>query len=79
MNNHNGWWIPISQKNSSKKFIVPHVTFWWIDEKWHQHDIMVVVIGEVHNNWKGIVVIKLQKIALEWDCIYNELQLMQLV
>ncbi len=67
------------KENHQKNFIMPHVTFWWMDEKWHQHDIMVVVIRDLHSRWKGIVVIELQKITLEWDCIYNELQFMQLV
>jgi hypothetical protein len=30
-----------------------------MDEKWCQHDIMVVVIGELHSSWKGVVVIEL--------------------
>jgi hypothetical protein len=27
----------------SKIPIMPHVKFWWIDEKWHQHDVIMVV------------------------------------
>jgi hypothetical protein len=69
----------ISKRNHQKIIIVPHATFWWMDEKWGQHSIMVVVIGELHSSWKGIVAIKLQKITLKWDCIYNELELIQLV
>jgi hypothetical protein len=41
--------INISKKDHHKIFIVPFVKFWWMDEKWHQRDIMVVVIGELHN------------------------------
>jgi hypothetical protein len=44
---------------SQKILIVPHVKFWWMDEKWRQHDIMIVVIGELHNNWKRDVAKKL--------------------
>jgi hypothetical protein len=36
--------------NISKKWrkilIVPHVKFWWMDEKWCQHDIIIIVIKE---------------------------------
>jgi hypothetical protein len=32
------------------------VKFWWMDEKWRQHDIMIVIIEELHNSWKGIVI-----------------------
>jgi amino acid permease len=47
----------------------PHnanVKFWWMDEKWCQHDIMIVVIGELHSSWKGVVT------KLQMSC--NELQ-----
>jgi hypothetical protein len=47
-------------KKSWNILIVPHVKFWWMHEKWCQHDIMVVVIGELHSSWKGVVVTKLQ-------------------
>jgi hypothetical protein len=26
-----------------------------MDEKLHQHDIMIVVIGEFHISWKGVM------------------------
>jgi hypothetical protein len=29
--------------------IMPSVEFWWMDEKWCQHDVMVAIIGELHN------------------------------
>jgi hypothetical protein len=52
-----GWWMSIYIFNSLK---TPHsVKFWWMDEKWCQHDIMVVVIWELHGSWKGVVVIEL--------------------
>jgi hypothetical protein len=35
MNNPNGWWISIFQKNHQKILIVPCVKFWWMNEKWH--------------------------------------------
>jgi hypothetical protein len=41
-------------KETRKIFIVPLVKVWWMDEKWHQHDIMIVIIGELHNSWKGV-------------------------
>jgi hypothetical protein len=52
--------INISKKNHQKMFIVPHIKFWWMDEKWHWHDIIVVVIGELKNSWKRVVVTELQ-------------------
>jgi hypothetical protein len=39
---------------NTKNFIMPHVKF-WMDEKWCQHDIMVVVIEELHSSWKRVV------------------------
>jgi len=57
--------INISRKNHQKIFIMPHVKFWWMDEKCCQHDIIVVVIRE-HSNWKGVV-------ATELQLSYNEL------
>jgi hypothetical protein len=45
----------ISKKNHQIFFMVPHVQFWWMDEKWHQHDIMVIIIRVLHNSWKGVV------------------------
>jgi hypothetical protein len=49
--------------NISKKswnfFMVPCVKFWWMDKKWHQHDIMIIVIKELHSGWKGVVATKL--------------------
>jgi len=30
------------------------------DNQWHQHDIMNVVIMELHSSWKLIVLIELQ-------------------
>jgi len=51
MNNHNGQWISIFQKWIHPKIlIVPRVKIWWMDEKWCQHDIMVVIIGELHSS-----------------------------
>jgi hypothetical protein len=38
-----------------------------MDEKWHQHDIMIVGIGELHSSWKKVVTTELQWIALEWN------------
>jgi hypothetical protein len=64
-------------KKSWKIFIVPHVKLWWMDEKWRQHDIMVVVIWELHNSWKAVVT-KLQLSCNELHHIYGELQLLQL-
>jgi hypothetical protein len=52
--------MSIFQKNHQKILIMSRVKFWWMDEKWCQHDIMVVSIGELHSSWKGIVVIELQ-------------------
>jgi hypothetical protein len=69
-------------KNHQKIFIVSCVKFWWMDGKWHQHDIMVVVIGGLHSSWKRVVAIELQWVALEWNHIYGELNIlhpMQLV
>jgi hypothetical protein len=34
-----------------------------MNEKWCQHDIGVVVIRELHSNWKGVVVTELQWVA----------------
>jgi hypothetical protein len=31
-----------------------------MDEKWHQHDIIVVIIKELHGSWKGVVAIELE-------------------
>jgi hypothetical protein len=39
---------------------MPPVKFWWMDEKWCQHDIMVIVIKELHSSWKKVVMIELQ-------------------
>jgi hypothetical protein len=46
-----------------------------MDEKWHQHGIMVVIVRELHNSWKAIVVTKLQLSCNELHPIYGELQL----
>jgi hypothetical protein len=35
-------------------FILLHVKFWWMDEKWCQHDIMAIVIRELYNYWKEL-------------------------
>jgi hypothetical protein len=35
------------------------VKLWWLDNKWHQHDIMVVIRGELHNSWKKVIATKL--------------------
>jgi len=56
--------INISKQNHLEIFIVPHVRFWWMDEKWHQHDIMVIIIGELHSNWKGVVEMSCTKMRL---------------
>jgi hypothetical protein len=45
-----------------------------MDEKWHQHGIMVVIVGELHNNWKGIIARELQLSCNELHHIYGELQ-----
>jgi hypothetical protein len=37
-------------------------------------DIMGVVIMELHNSWKWVVLIELQLSCNELHCIYNELQ-----
>jgi len=58
-NNHNGQWMSIFQKNHKFFFIVPCVKCWWMDEKWCQHDIMIIVIGELHSSWKWVVATKL--------------------
>jgi hypothetical protein len=41
------------KKNHQKFFIMSCVKFWWMNEKWSQHDIMV--IKELHSSWKGVV------------------------
>jgi hypothetical protein len=46
--------INISKK-SWKIFIMPCVKFWWMDEKLHQHDTVIVVIGQFHSSWKGVM------------------------
>jgi hypothetical protein len=38
-----------------KIFILPHVKFWWMDEKWCQHDILVLIVGELHSSWKKLL------------------------
>jgi hypothetical protein len=45
------------------------------DNQWHQHDNMGAIIMELHNNWKWVVLIKLQLSCNELDCICNKLQL----
>jgi len=50
--------INISKK-SWKNLIMPHVKFWWMDEKWGQHDVIIVVIGELHSSRKIVVGSKL--------------------
>ncbi len=65
--------INISKK-SQKTLIVPCVKFWQMDEQWHEHDIMVIVVGELHSNWKGMVVTKVQLSCNELHHIYGELQ-----
>jgi hypothetical protein len=45
------------------------------DNQWHQHDIMGVIIMELHNSWKWVVLIELQLSYNELHCIYGELQL----
>jgi hypothetical protein len=50
--------INISKKNHH--FIMPCVEFWWMDEKWCEHDIVIIVIHElqsVENNCCDKVVI----------------------
>jgi hypothetical protein len=64
------WYI---SKKSQKIFIMPHVKFWWMDENWHQHDIMIIIIGELHNSWKTIVATKLSLSCNELHNIYGEL------
>jgi hypothetical protein len=44
------------KKHLQKIFILLQVKFLWMDEKWCQHDIMVIVIRELYNSWKGVVV-----------------------
>ncbi len=73
MNNNNGQWISIFQKKSPKNFIMLCVKFWWMDEKWHQYDIMVVVIRELHNSWKVVV------IELQLSCIRVRLYMKRVV
>jgi hypothetical protein len=52
---------PYFTKNIHQEILImSHVKFWWMDEKWHQHNIMIVIIGELHNSWKGIVAIEMQ-------------------
>jgi hypothetical protein len=48
------------RKHLQKNFILLQVKFWWMDEKWRWHDIMVIVIRILYNSWKGVVVTKLQ-------------------
>jgi hypothetical protein len=48
-----------------------------MDEKWRQHNIMVVVIGELHNSWKKIVATKLQLNYNGLHNIYGELRILQ--
>jgi hypothetical protein len=45
------------------------------DNQWHQHDIMGVIIKELHNSWKLVVLIKLQLSYNELHHIYGDLQL----
>jgi hypothetical protein len=45
------------------------------DNQWHQHDIMGVIIMELHNSWKWVVLIELQLSYNELHHIYGELQL----
>jgi hypothetical protein len=41
-----------------------------MDEKWCQHDIMVVIIRELHGSWIGVVVTKLQlQLSCNWVVI----------
>jgi hypothetical protein len=44
-----------------------------------QHDVMVVIVMELHSSWKWIVSTKLQLNCNELHHIYGELQLLQLV
>jgi len=48
MNDHNEWWRSIFHPDGENNFdpkiaIVPHVEFWWIDEKWRLCDITIIV------------------------------------
>jgi hypothetical protein len=52
-----GYWY--FKKNHPKIFIMFYVQFWWMDENWHQYNIMVVVIRELNNSWK-VFAIELQ-------------------
>jgi len=65
--------INISNKNNPKKIIVSHVKFWWMDEKWHQQDIVVVIIVRLQNSWKGVATRKLEFRYDELHCICGEL------
>jgi hypothetical protein len=48
------------------------------DNQWHKHDIMGVIVMELHSSWKWIVLIELQWVApyIRWIVI---LQFMQFV
>jgi len=37
-----------------------------MDEKWHQHDIMVIIIGELHSSWKKVVAILKLQLNYNW-------------
>ncbi len=45
------------------------------NNQWHQHDIMGVVIMELHSSWKWVVLTKLQFNCNELHHIHGELQM----
>jgi hypothetical protein len=51
--------VDINIPKHPKVFILACVRFWWMDEKWRHHDVMVVIVGELHSNWKGVIATKL--------------------
>jgi hypothetical protein len=59
--------INISKKIHQKNFIVPCVEFSWMDKKW-QNMTLWLVLGELHSSWKWVVTTKLQWFAsyIQW-------------
>jgi len=56
--------INISKKSHPKIPIMPHVRFWWIDEKKHQHDVIIEVANKLHCNCLYIIVIELHELHM---------------